>query len=858
MVNLDFGNPVGMEPQKNYNLFLKATQFDVVQETLNQCLQQHNYLKYRLDCQREEYDRYIQDKNELQQKYNDLLSLRDLKKRLEELKKEQFWVDVVEQELVLQEISKKIEELHEQELKLSQLIDTIEIQNELKENITKLEGAMAEHKNEAFQDARTAAERYKQKENHAAQEVEQCEQYIREKNEACESVNSRKLENENKVLQYKSQIAEIEAMESTSKHEFNMHNNTKAGLDEKKEEYDAKKRAIENQARSIKQNLDNAKHQIKDKLAAYGADVTNFIAAIETAYKNRQFSEMPRGPIGRYIEVPDERYKARIENHLGPLLKSFIVNNASDRKVMDNIVQRQFPNFQPSIITKKFVNRLYDVSKGAVNPPEGTTLMMNEIKCSDNVVMNTLIDYRNIETILLVTRREVAERITMDQENVPRHLSKAFLIQLHWSTIPAQIIEFIQLLLIQTDPQKYIKQLQIELKEKEAQVQRMVREQKEVLNQYPEVRQNIDRVRGILQQHNINKRELLGKINELENIEYPTSNEIEMLNKELQELILVRKRCQDQAIAKEAIMKEKKVSVKELETEFSTAKSQVNTFEKKINNYKRQIDDAKIKLNEVVTNVRYNENKMNSLKASLTEIEAKQSEENSRLEELKTVALGKTDGVRIDTTMKKADIKNIIDKCEKKVKQRSRGNEDINEIKELLDAKIASYQSTATIIGNMTKTLSNLQESRLSAIVQLQKSSVTLPSKFNTRYMQKRNYKGTLTVDHKGHLLTLSIVPRDKDVEGAVSSTKSLSGGERSYSTISFLLSLWSCVDHPFYFLDEYDVFTDQVNREMMTRLLIAEATSRPDRQYTFLTPQETNMTATDIIKIHKLAEPQR
>lgn len=37
-------------------------------------------------------------------------------------------------------------------------------------------------------------------------------------------------------------------MESTSKHEFNMHNNTKAGLDEKKEEYDAKKRAIENQA----------------------------------------------------------------------------------------------------------------------------------------------------------------------------------------------------------------------------------------------------------------------------------------------------------------------------------------------------------------------------------------------------------------------------------------------------------------------------------------------------------------------------------------------------------------------------------------------------------------------------------
>lgn len=124
--------------------------------------------------------------------------------------------------------------------------------------------------------------------------------------------------------------------------------------------------------------------------------------------------------------------------------------------------------------------------------------------------------------------------------------------------------------------------------------------------------------------------------------------------------------------------------------------------------------------------------------------------------------------------------------------------------------------------------------------------------------MKSRSYKGTLAVDHKSHTLTLSVVPRDKDIEGAVSSTKSLSGGERSYSTISFLLSLWSCVDHAFYFLDEYDVFTDQVNREVMTRLLIGEAKSRKDRQYTFLTPQETNMKATDIIKIHKLAEPQR
>lgn len=41
----------------------------------------------------------------------------------------------------------------------------------------------------------------------------------------------------------------------------------------------------------------------------------------------------------------------------------------------------------------------------------------------------------------------------------------------------------------------------------------------------------------------------------------------------------------------------------------------------------------------------------------------------------------------------------------------------------------------------------------------------------------------------------------------SASSTSSLSGGERSYSTVAFLMALWECVELPFYFMDEFDVF---------------------------------------------------
>jgi chromosome segregation ATPase len=137
---------------------------------------------------------------------------------------------------------------------------------------------------------------------------------------------------------------------------------------------------------------------------------------------------------------------------------------------------------------------------------------------------------------------------------------------------------------------------------------------------------------------------------------------------------------------------------------------------------------------------------------------------------------------------------------------------------------------------------------------------MTLRIKFKFHeLMQLRNYSADIDIDHKVKELALRIIPRDGTVEGAVSNTKSLSGGERSYSTVAFLIALWNCVDHPFYFLDEYDVFSDEYNRHIMTMLLLNEANRRKDKQFGFLTPQEfSNIEANETITIHKLRDPER
>lgn len=107
------------------------------------------------------------------------------------------------------------------------------------------------------------------------------------------------------------------------------------------------------------------------------------------------------------------------------------------------------------------------------------------------------------------------------------------------------------------------------------------------------------------------------------------------------------------------------------------------------------------------------------------------------------------------------------------------------------------------------------------------------------RYASARQYNGSLTFNHQEEKLDIIVNPSKNRDGNDAHDLKSLSGGERSFSTVAFLLSLWSIVESPVLFLDEFDVFMDQINRTYAMDLILSAAKEALNGQYVFLTPQE-------------------
>lgn len=188
------------------------------------------------------------------------------------------------------------------------------------------------------------------------------------------------------------------------------------------------------------------------------------IKSIEQMHKKGEFRQLPRGPLGKYIEVTEEKFKGPVESIFGAKLLSFCVNDAKDRDVLSRLFSKmssRYPDVKKcSIITTKFVDHVYNVSQGKVQPVPNGYCVLDVIRCSDPIVTNTLIDHCKIERILLAEDQKSGFDLTSSVENVPHNLLKVIVVNPPTEIFPAPALRTYA---IKKQPPRY---LQVDMKQR--------------------------------------------------------------------------------------------------------------------------------------------------------------------------------------------------------------------------------------------------------------------------------------------------------------------------------------------------------------------------------------------------------
>jgi chromosome segregation ATPase len=195
-------------------------------------------------------------------------------------------------------------------------------------------------------------------------------------------------------------------------------------------------------------------------------------------------------------------------------------------------------------------------------------------------------------------------------------------------------------------------------------------------------------------------------------------------------------------------------------------------------------------------------------------------------------------------------------------RERSQGatDEQINERAERAKVILDEHRRTESVIKR------ELDEIKLSLSQRLEKwrtfqRQITARTRVQFSYLlSERRYRGDILFDHPARRLALAVEPDESKSRPGGRNTRTLSGGEKSFSSICMLLAIWEAMGSPIRCLDEFDVFMDNVNRAISTNMLIEAARQSVSRQYILITPNaiEGRAQLDHDVKLIRLTDPRQ
>uniref|UniRef100_A0A7N8YHN1 Structural maintenance of chromosomes protein 6 n=1 Tax=Mastacembelus armatus TaxID=205130 RepID=A0A7N8YHN1_9TELE len=582
-------------------------------------------------------------------------------------------------------------------------------------------------------------------------------------------------------------------------------------------------RSIEANRRTV-QTLESSR---SNRLRRFGEHMPALLNAIQEAHKKGQFKHKPRGPLGYLISLKDPEQALAVEICLKGQLQAFTCDNYDDERVLQGLMTKVFQGGRrPAIITSQFISHVHDTRKRAVNHPEYPSVLQ-ALEIEDPVVSNCLIDQRGIESILLIKNRTEARRV-MQHGNPPQNCTQAF------SREGDQIFNNRNYTADQNrasylsgDVEEEIRHLQREMENQKGQANRFQQQMKKLDD---DIRMND----GLLRRAHMEQK--------------TTKVEISPLSKSVFIFFYTTPLGEELAVPKVILslsylvifFHSSLISLVHVQLQEELSKTDQEVM--KCKHHKEHYD---MKRKAHIVNTQALEDTLKSKEQELEESVAKATKISPERQEVRRTAKS------LDSEINRVKVKITT--------QQEQG--DREEIVRQYHEALENYKNMAQQMKNLNtfiKSLDSVMNHRLQVYGELRRFLAARCKYYFDSMLAQRGYTGSMIFDHKNETLCISVQP-GQGSNTKLSDTRSLSGGERSFSTVCFVLSLWAITEAPFRCLDEFDVYMDMVNRRISMDMMLKVAAAQRYRQFVFLTPQSmSNLPESKLIHILRLKDPDR
>ncbi|KAJ6585226.1 P-loop containing nucleoside triphosphate hydrolase protein [Mycena capillaripes] len=597
----------------------------------------------------------------------------------------------------------------------------------------------------------------------------------------------------------------------------------------------------------------------KDRYAAYGRDIQKVVERINNS---QWHGEKPLGPLGIHVKVRDNKWAKLLRFQLTALLTSFAVTDSRDIQPLKKILA-DFGN--PKTPVQYFQPDLFDYSNG--EPPADVLTVLRALEISDPHVLRIMINKASIESRVLATSRIEGQRIlanmrggtgwTLDEFNVTRYPEGGE------SSVPITMRPTHPMLLVGSASDELQRQRE----------QKVVHE-RDLLA--ANAAYNTAHAEWITAQNAIRNLEAKAKtadqnVFRAKAVVRDLQNEI---NDELPAQLTVIKDALAETQGEKAVyltqfeaLSAQKAALdntqKDLVAKREKLQAELNAFADLQEAAKAKIDKAVEHRTEHQAHITHFTKKLEDEQAKV-----KAAEEAAEVvqQEFETwTAKAEEYCERVPANRAPDVVKRALESTQAALKERERRHGasveemtiEVNKAKE----KLAKAETDLKQMTSLNKALKASLIVRLSRWQEFRRH-IALRCKLVFGYhLSQRGYYGKVLFDHEKGTLQLKVQTDDQAATqgGRDKDPRSLSGGEKSFSTICLLLSLWESIGCPLRCLDEFDVFMDAVNRRISMKMMIDTANQSDKKQYVLITPQDmNNVVIGHTVRVHRMTDPER